>query len=90
MGKTMDGAERNVISKKNVYGSYIHGLFDKGDIANTVIHILAEKKGIQIKEGVFEDYHIFKEKQYDKLADTLRKYLDMDEIYRILGDSHLK
>lgn len=82
----------NVISEngKNVYGSYVHGLFDHGNIAYRIVKILAEKKGIRIKDGVFEDYHVFKEKQYDKLADTLRLYLDMEEIYGMLREAHLE
>ena len=27
----------------------------------------------------------FKETQYDKLAETLREYLDMDAVYRMMG-----
>ena len=82
----------NVISEngKNVYGSYVHGLFDHGNIAYRIVKILAEKKGIRIKDGVFEDYQVFKEKQYDKLADTLRLYLDMEEIYGMLREAHLE
>lgn len=82
----------NVISEngKNVYGSYVHGLFDHGNIAYRIVKILAEKKGIRIKDGVFEDYQVFKEKQYDKLADTLRRYLDMEEIYGMLREAHLE
>ena len=31
-------------SHKNVYGTYIHGVFDQGRIANTIVQILSEKK----------------------------------------------
>ncbi len=34
-------------------------------------------------EGV--DLKAFKESQYDLLADTLRKHLDMKAIYQIMG-----
>ena len=77
-------------SNQNVYGTYIHGIFDKGGIASAVVHALAEKKGILIENGVFEDYQSFKENQYDKLADTLREYLNMEEIYGMLGEAHLE
>ncbi len=75
---------------KNVYGSYVHGLFDRENIANSIVRILAEKKGITIKDGAFEDYQLFKEKQYDKLADTLRLCLNMEEIYGMLKDARLE
>lgn len=77
-------------SNKNVYGSYVHGLFDRGGIATSIIEALAEKKGIKIDNGVLEDYQSFKEKQYDKLADTLREYLNMEEIYGMLREAHFE
>ena len=92
MGRT--GTEEKVVvtsdMNENIYGSYVHGLFDEGIIANSMIQALAEKKGIEIENGEFEDYQTFKDKQYDKLADTLRMYLNMEEIYEMLGESHLE
>lgn len=92
MGRT--GTEEKVVAtsdmNENIYGSYVHGLFDEGIIANTMVQALAEKKGIKIENGEFEDYQTFKDKQYDKLADTLRMYLNMEEIYEMLGESHLE
>lgn len=75
---------------KNVYGSYVHGLFDHENMANSVVQALAKKKGLEIKEGMLENYQAYKEKQYDKLADTLRKYLNMEAIYGILKEAHLE
>ena len=75
---------------KNVYGTYVHGIFDKGCIATAVVKALAKKKGIGIGEGAFEDYRSFKEKQYDKLADTLREYLNMEEIYGMLREARME
>ena len=75
---------------KNVYGTYVHGIFDKGCVATAVVQALAKKKGIGIGEGAFEDYRSFKEKQYDKLADTLREYLNMEEIYGMLREARME
>lgn len=75
---------------QNVYGSYVHGLFDKGEIARKLVKALADKKGIVMEDGEFEDYKTFKEKQYDKLADTLREYLNMEEIYGMLKKACLE
>lgn len=98
MGKTkllesVKEIEKKIIvsgKNKNVYGTYAHGIFDKGGIATAVVQALAEKKGILIGEGAFEDYQSFKEKQYDKLAETLREYLNMEEVYGILKEAHLE
>lgn len=95
MGKTgwsekKEKQPENVISAGNVYGSYIHGLFDHAETANVILHALAEKKGVSLQGGEMEDYRTFKEKQYDKLADTLRVYLDMEEIYGMLREASLE
>ena len=83
---------RNVVSSQDnnhVYGSYVHGLFDTGEIAARIVQKLALNKGVKIENGKYEDYQTFKEKQYDKLADTLRLYLDMEEIYGMLREAKL-
>ena len=41
------------------------------------------------REGGMLDYQAFKEKEYDKLADTLREYLNMEEIYGMLREADL-
>lgn len=84
--------QRGVVSGSDrmVYGSYVHGLFDQGSIASIIVKGLAQKKGLSMEDGLFEDYQSFKEKQYDKLADTLRMYLNMEEIYGILREAHLE
>lgn len=74
-------------SCKNVYGTYIHGIFDKGKTAAALIHALADKKGVKLDAEILEDYQAFKERQYDKLADTLRRHLNMEEIYGMLRES---
>ena len=76
-------------STGRVYGSYIHGLFDKGEIAGRMIQILAREKGISLENGVWEDYRTIKERQYDQLADTLREYLHMEDIYGMLREAHI-
>ena len=79
--------DNNIINQGNVYGSYIHGLFDHGKIASTIISSIAKKKGIDINSLEEVDYKAFKESQYNKLADTMRLYLDMEKIYGILNES---
>jgi adenosylcobyric acid synthase len=92
MGQTSYPGEASVVSAsdKNVYGSYVHGLFDSGDVSNTIIQALAQRKGIKIDGRKCEDYRTFKESQYDKLADTLRSYLNMEEVYGMLREAHLE
>lgn len=70
----------------SVYGTYLHGIFDKEGIACEVVAALARKKGFRFQDLEGFDYHKIKEQQYDYLADQLRKHLDMDQIYRIMEE----
>lgn len=70
-----------------VYGSYIHGLFDEGDLAAGLVNTLAEEKGLSFRVGEQMDYKAYKEKQYDLLAKTLREAMDMDAVYGMLRES---
>ena len=87
-GRTGESEERVVLSDsgKMVYGTYVHGIFDKGDMAFALVKALADRKGISVGGGA-EDFSVFKDRQYDKLADTLRQYMDMEEIYGILEEA---
>ena len=78
----------NVISDgRNVYGSYIHGIFDTAEAARVIVDYIADKKGIDVNDSAILSYKSFKEKQYDRLADTLREYLDMDAVYGMLREA---
>lgn len=69
-----------------IYGSYVHGFFDHGDIAFQVAKVLAERKGIMLQKGGQTDYKTFRESQYDKLAGIVRKHVDMDAVYGMLKE----
>lgn len=74
-----------VINQGNVYGSYIHGIFDGEGIAQAVIRDLAAKKGIDPGALTVFDPERYKQEQYDKLADAVRGGLDMDFVYKVLN-----
>lgn len=71
---------------KNVYGSYLHGIFDQEEVAVRVVRALARAKGITEEMGMEMDFASFKETQYDLLAEGLRAHLDMKRIYGILEE----
>ncbi len=71
--------------KGNVYGTYVHGFFDKKEIFKGVIGAVSAKRGKSIDTSAVEDYKDRKEIVYDNLAENLRESLDMDYIYKVLG-----
>ena len=72
--------------EKNIYGTYVHGVFDREEVAKAVIRALGRRKGIDTEEITGMDFQEFKETQYDLLAAELRKHLNMEAIYRILEE----
>ncbi len=70
----------------NIYGSYIHGIFDSEEIVLTLVRTLAHKKGIEFHVESKGSMQEFKDREYDKLADIVRQSLDMKTIYRIIEE----
>ena len=84
MGRSEE-ARGALFSMGNVYGSYVHGIFDEQEVADTILKALCTKKGVSFESlGTF-DARAYKERQYDLLADAVRAGLDMPLIYRILN-----
>lgn len=71
----------------NVYGTYVHGIFDEGTLAETLVGILAARKGVVLDTGQMISYGQFKQMQYDKLADGVRKSMDMEAVYAMLREA---
>ena len=74
-----DGAQH-----KNVYGCYVHGVFDDREVADALIGALLKEKGYGEEELHSMDYYAYKEKQYQILADAVRENMDMKKIYEII------
>lgn len=80
----VSGAGGNLINEGNVYGTYIHGIFDKEEISKTIAVALLKAKGLDFSDVKAFDIEEHKQKQYDILAEGLRNSLDMKLIYEIL------
>ena len=84
MGRSQE-ALTPVTGSGNVYGSYIHGIFDAPGVTDNVLKALCRQKGIDFAAlGTF-DVGAYKEQQYDKLATAVRESLDMELVYKILN-----
>ena len=70
----------------NVYGSYVHGLFDSNEVLQALAQALADRKGVRIGSLAEIDIREHKERQYNILADALRASLNMEEIYKIIRE----
>ena len=67
-----------ILQTDHCIGTYIHGFLDNAP----VIEYLMKEKAIDATP--VQSYADFKEEQYDKLAEHVRQYVDMERIYQIL------
>ncbi|MGL5259329.1 MAG: cobyric acid synthase [Lachnospiraceae bacterium] len=73
-------------NKNNIYGTYVHGIFDFEGVGEIILKSLCEKKQIPFEVKDISSYEERKEEEFDKLADGVRASLDMDAIYRMMDE----
>ncbi len=69
----------------NVYGSYIHGIFDGPGICESILRAICRQKKLDFGALAAFDARQYKQRQYDLLADAVRSGLDMDFVYRVVN-----
>ena len=83
---TIEGEGDDGCWNGNVFGTYLHGLFDTGELTEKLVSYLADRKGIRVEAFRPVGRHEYMEQQYDQLADIVREALDMDMIYRVMDE----
>ena len=62
-------------------GTYLHGLFDTGELTEKLVHLLCSRKGISPAAAPLRSMAEYRQQQFDLLADGVRRALDMDALY---------
>jgi len=85
-GKKVEEWDGAVNEDGNVFGTYLHGIFDNDIFRRGWLNWLREKRGIPplALDGGLRAQEI-KERDYNLLADAVRKSIKMDAIYKIMG-----
>ena len=83
-----EGAERTVggCQYGNVYGCYVHGLFDQAEVNQALVSALFARKGMDARAVQALDMAAYRQTQYDLLADGVRANMDMELVYRIIEE----
>lgn len=82
-----EGIEKNDgLNNGNIYGSYVHGVFDSIGVLDVIGKALSDEKGISFDKNNTFDIHTHRQNEYNKLADICRQSLDMKFIYKILEE----
>ena len=79
------GEEFIFVAKENIFGTYIHGIFDNEKFTRRFLNNIRIRKGLSPLDDSFS-FKEFKENEYNKLAKLLRDNLDIEEIYRIMSE----
>lgn len=84
-GKSCASQEGTANAAGNVFGTYIHGVFDNDVFRRSVLNALRHSKGL---EALANTRNVMAEKQqaYEHLADVVENALDMEKLYQIMGE----
>ena len=69
----------------SVFGTYLHGLFDSGELTEKLAALLCRRKGLAPETAAQLTMQAYREQQFDMLADGVRRALDMPAIYAAMG-----
>lgn len=80
-----DGTSDGYFVDDTCMGTYVHGILDNPEFIDFLLHRFAGKLSATARTF---DYPKFKEEQYDKLADHVRRHVNMPLVYKILTENH--
>ena len=79
-----DGTPEGCVNR-NVFGTYLHGLFDSGELTGALVRMLCARKGISPTQTQLMSMADYRQQQFDLLADGVRQALDMGAVYRAIN-----
>ena len=71
----------------NVFGTYLHGLFDTGELTRSLADWLLRRKGLCPDTVEIRSHEKYQDEQIDLLADVVRQSLDMERIYAAMEET---
>lgn len=76
-------AETIVVEKEGVIGTYVHGFLDNPAVIEWLLNKNPHTQ--RAIKGIPANPQEFKEKEYDRLADHVRHYVDIPKLYEIMS-----
>ena len=73
--------DQPILQNGHCIGTYIHGFLDNAPVIETLLAPFADRLTAKAKPF---DYAVFKEEQYDRLANHVRQHLDLQRLYEII------
>ena len=83
---TLEDGKPEGYADGQVFGTYLHGLFDTGELTEALAAWLLRRKGQEAETVRLEAQRDYLERQLDQLADVVRQSLNIDRIYNIMEE----
>ena len=78
--------DQSILQTDHCIGTYIHGFLDNMPVIEHLLKANGQKPKANNQLPTAKSYAAFKEQQYDKLAEHVRKNVDIPRLYQILSD----
>ena len=77
----VSNTEKRILQQQNCIGTYIHGILDNPPFINYILQPFSNKESTSPSLSIDE----FKDLQYNKLANFVRKHINIQQLYHILS-----
>ncbi|GIO31812.1 cobyric acid synthase CobQ [Paenibacillus albilobatus] len=67
-----------------IWGTYLHGIFHNDEFRKSWLNAIRAAKGLRTEADTFSAKAL-KEREFDRVAETVRQHVKMNEIYKLLG-----
>jgi len=74
----------------SIWGSYIHGLFDEDGFRRAWLADLRRRQGLAPLAAADYSFEQLQEEQFDRLAEVVRRCLDIEQVLKVIGGSETK
>lgn len=75
-----------ILAEKNIFGTYVHGIFDNDKFRRDFLNIVRRKKNLsplEVARNIFAE----KQKNYDRVAEIVRENLNMSLLEKIMAEN---
>lgn len=83
----LENGQTDGCAQGSVWGTYLHGLFDSGELTQKLAALLCGRKGLEPDAAQAVSHAAYQQTQLDLLARGVREALDMEQIYRVMEGS---
>ena len=82
-GITENGSKSKVIAQNNIFGTYVHGIFDNDDFRRQILNAIRLKKNLQPLKNT-RNVRAEKQQNYKRLAKIVSENLNIESIKSIM------